>query len=190
MWPDPGGLREDRWAVGDEGVLPGGLSPLPTPPIPRHITISQGSQPLDNARCWSIPQVLGYWTPSWDLESPCGSIGPTHTPRQPVIWGKLAQVTGPDLLGQESVPHPAKGEGRKHRGVGERLSGLDQPPFHPGSTSGGGSSPPEVTHTPHLTLISASEPSWEGQPPSSPSRQGALGGPLLQPQFPPRGLAL
>lgn len=37
---------------------------------------------------------------------------------------------------------------------------------------------PEVTHTPHLTLISASEPSWEGQPPTFPSRQGALGGPL------------
>lgn len=38
--------------------------------------------------------------------------------------------------------------------------------------------PPEVTHAPHLTLISASEPSWEGQPPTFPSRQGALGGPL------------
>lgn len=48
---------------------------------------------------------------------------------------------------------------------------------------------PEVTHDPHLTLISASEPSWEGQPPASPSRQGALGGPPSQPQFPPRGLA-
>lgn len=31
VWPDPGGLREDRWAVGDEGILPGGLRLLPTP---------------------------------------------------------------------------------------------------------------------------------------------------------------
>lgn len=48
---------------------------------------------------------------------------------------------------------------------------------------------PRVTHTPHLTLISASKPSWEGQPPTSPRRQGALGGPPSKPQFPPRGLA-
>lgn len=47
--------------------------------------------------------------------------------------------------------------------------------------------PPQVTHGPHLTLISASEPSWEGQLPASPSRRGALGGPPSQPQFPPQG---
>ena len=40
------------------------------PLIPRHITISQGSLLLDNPRCWSNPQILGYWTPSSDLEFP------------------------------------------------------------------------------------------------------------------------
>ena len=31
MWSKPGGLNEARWAVRGEGILLGGLGPLPTP---------------------------------------------------------------------------------------------------------------------------------------------------------------
>lgn len=61
--------------------------------------------------------------------------------------------------------------------------------FHPSHLRVVPSPLSEVTHALHLTLIKSFWAQLEGQPPTSPNRQGALGGPPSQPQFPPRGLA-
>lgn len=96
-----------------------------------------------------------------------------HTP--PPLPGSQIFEGGWPRWARSGVHAPlCKEVGYEAQGRAGSLGSLVKPPFHPGPTSGGGSSPhSELTHVPHLTLISASEPSWEGQPPTSPSRRSS-----------------
>lgn len=172
------------------GSFPVAWALCPPHPLPRHIAIPQDSQALDSNRCvGSSPNFWG--TGSLESRIPLWFHTPTPPPPHPSRPGSQIFEGGWPKCARSGVHAPlCKGVGYEAQRSGGRLRSLVKPPFHPASTSGGGSSPrSELTHAPHLTLISASEPSWEGQPPTSPSRRSS-GWAALTASVSPRGPGL